>query len=68
MFGGFCMKPIASDQTRCPNCYDPMPDVATVTATGVLVCCEPCAHGWMNGERSLRYLAMVKELKALLPS
>jgi len=55
-----------SDQTRCPNCYDPMPDVATVTATGVLVCCATCARGWMNGERHLKFLETVKKLRVLI--
>lgn len=53
-------------EKRCPNCYEQLPDAVAVTATGVLVCDGQCALGWMNGERHLKFLAMVGDLKTLL--
>jgi hypothetical protein len=58
--------PEESDQTRCPNCYGPLPDAVTVTATGVLVCGEPCARGWMNGEATKKYLETVRRVRSVL--
>ena len=50
----------------CPNCYDKLPTVPSKTPTGEHVCDELCVRGWVNGDASKKYLAIVAKLKALL--
>jgi hypothetical protein len=57
------MNQFKSKEPTCPNCDEPLPNVATVTATGVLVCCADCARGWMNGERTA---SLLKAARAML--
>lgn len=53
-------------ERRCPNCYDPMPTHPPITPSGVPVCCPQCVSGWMNGEYTLHYLELVRNLRVLL--
>lgn len=55
-----------SNSGRCPNCYAALPSRPAITPTGHRVCDERCVRGWMNGEEQLRYLKVVRALRALL--
>jgi hypothetical protein len=50
----------------CPNCYDKLPLKPATTPTGERVCDGLCVQGWINGDTSKKYLAIVVKLKALL--
>ena len=68
MWLGFNMSPTekrAVAEGRCPNCYGPIPGPGKVTPTRVRVCDDQCVEGWMNGEEHLKFLEVVRELRAL---
>lgn len=52
--------------TRCPNCYETLPQVPALTPTGVAVCDQSCVDGWMGGEKCKETLVIIREMRSFL--